>query len=154
MTILEALLAGIILYLLFHFGARWIVSIMSERIVAKLMSPEPTLNAELYPESQFIIQVTDIEIACQRPDGSCEKVAWDDLQKVEILTTSDGPFAPDVLWLLHGKDKGCVIPQGATGDSELLELLQRLPGFDNTRFMQAMGSTSETSFICWEKTQA
>ena len=88
---------------------------MSERITAKLMTPEPLLQAKLDPESQFIIQVTDTEIVCHRPDGICEKVAWDDLQKVEILTTSDGPFPPDVLWLLHGKDKGCVIPQGAKG---------------------------------------
>lgn len=154
MTILETLLVGFIFYPLLHFGARWIVSIMSERIVAKLMSPAPLLQAKLDPESQFIIQVTDTEIVCHRPDGSYEKVAWDDLQKVEILTPSERPFPPDVLWLLHGKDKGCVIPQGATGDSELLELLQRLPGFDNTSFMQAMGSTSEASFICWEKTHA
>lgn len=93
MTILEALLAGIILYLLFRFGAPWIVSIMSERIVAKLMSPAPLLQAKLDLDSQFIIQVTDTEIACQRPEGSCEKVAWDDLQKVEILTPKRTPFS-------------------------------------------------------------
>ena len=40
---------------------------------------------------------------------------------------------PDVFWILAGTStsSGCVIPQGATGDSALLERLQKLPGFDD-----------------------
>ncbi len=29
-----------------------------------------------------------------------------DLQKVEVVTTSEGPFAPDVFWVLHGTEGG------------------------------------------------
>lgn len=67
---------------------------------------------------------------------------WKHIQKIEIITTDDGPLAPDVFWLLHGTHSGCVIPQGATGESELLEWLQALPGFDNGALIEAMGSTS------------
>src|SRR5690349_20901347 len=74
----------------------------------------------LDPESRFIVRMTDTEVACERPDGKTERVVWSDLQRVEVLTTSDGPMAPDVFWILHGTDGGCVIPQGATGDRELL----------------------------------
>ena len=105
----------------------------------------------LDPESRFVVRVTDTDVACERPDGKTERVTWSDLQRVEVLTTSDGPMAPDVFWLLHGTDGGCAVPQGATGDSELLERLQRLPGFDNATFIEAMGSTSERRFLCWQR---
>ena len=75
------------------------------------------------------MRVSDSEVVCDRPDGKVERVGWADLQKVEVVTTGDGPVAPDVFWVLHGTDGGCAVPQGATGDSQLLERLQALPGF-------------------------
>ncbi|WP_395749469.1 hypothetical protein [Prosthecobacter sp.] len=75
-------------------------------------------------ESRFVIHLSETEVSCHRPDGMIESVRWDDLQKVEVLTNSDGPLLPDVFWLLHGTEKGCCIPQGATGDGALLDRLQ------------------------------
>ncbi|MFO1437842.1 MAG: hypothetical protein U1F81_05925 [Verrucomicrobiaceae bacterium] len=108
-------------------------------------------KAKLMPESQFIVTISEQAITCQRPDGTTESVRLDDLQKVDILTTSDGPFAPDVFWLLHGSAGGCSIPQGATGEPELLDYLQTLPAFDNQAVIQAMGSTQEALFTCWKR---
>jgi hypothetical protein len=105
----------------------------------------------LDPESRFVVRLTDTEVACERPDGKTGRVVWSDLKRVEVLTTSDGPMAPDVFWILHGTDKGCAIPQGATGDRELLERLQSSPGFDNETFIEAMGSMSERRFLCWQR---
>ena len=76
---------------------------------------------------------------------------WDDLQRVEIVTTDHGPFAPDVFWVLHGLKAGCVIPQGATGEKELLERLQALPGFRYEAVIEAMSSTENRRFLCWER---
>ena len=76
---------------------------------------------------------------------------WGDLQKVEVVTTGNGPFAPDVFWVLHGTGGGCLVPQGATGDKELLERLQALPGFDNRAFIEAMSCASERRFLCWQR---
>jgi len=97
------------------------------------------------------VRISDTEVACERPDGKTERVGWDDLQRVEILTTSDGPMASDVFWLLHGTNGGCAIAQGATGDRALLERLQALPGFDNAQVVEAMGSCSDRRFLCWQK---
>jgi hypothetical protein len=105
----------------------------------------------LVPESRFGVRLSDTDV-CERPDGKVERVGWADLQKVEVVTTGDGPFAPDVFWVLHGTDGGCAVPQGATGDSQLLERLQTLPGFDNKAFLAAMASTSDRRFLCWERT--
>ena len=103
------------------------------------------------PESRFIVHITDAEVSCERPDGKTERVGWSDLQRVEVLTTNDGPMAPDVFWLLHGTDSGCAVPQGAKGERDLLERLQALPGFDNAKLIKAMGSTRDRRFLCWQR---
>ena len=103
------------------------------------------------PESGFVVRLSDLDVACERPDGRIERVAWADLRKVEIVTTAEGPRHPDVLWVLHESDGGCVIPQGATGDGELLARLQSLPGFDNGAVIEAMTCTSDRRFLCWER---
>ncbi len=96
--------------------------------------------------------MTECDVSCHRPDGLVETVRWDDLERIDILTNSDGPFAPDCFWLLIGPGiTGCCVPQGATGDAELLARMQELPGFDNRGFMEAMGSHQEAIFTCWEK---
>ncbi len=105
----------------------------------------------LQPESHYLVQISESDVSCARPDGNMESVAWDDLQQVEIVTTDDGPFRPDVFWVLHGSTTGCVVPQGATGEPELLERLQQLPGFRNGAVMEAMCSADNRRFLCLEK---
>lgn len=109
------------------------------------------MSSPLQPETQFVVSLSDTEVICRRPDGQTERVAWEDLQRVEILTTPDGPFAPDTFWILSGADSGCVIPWGPTGDSELLERLQRLPLFDNMAVINCAKATEESMTLCWER---
>ena len=104
------------------------------------------------PESRFVVRLSDLEIVCERADGKVEQVRWTDLQKVEVVTTCDGPFAPDVFWILQGTDGNCAIPQGATGESQLLERLQALPGFDNCGLVEAMSSAIDGRFLVWQRT--
>ena len=127
---------------------------MAPRAVNRELHLERHLSeprARLEPESGFIVRLSESEIVCERPDGKVERVGWADLQKVEVVTTSDGPFAPDVFWVLHGTEGGCAVPQGATGDSQLLERLQALPGFDNGPVIEAMTCTSDRRFLCWQR---
>ena len=105
----------------------------------------------LEPESRFVVHLSDSEVVCERPDGTAERVSWSDLEKVEIITTGDGPFVTDVFWVLHGGQSGCAVPGGATGEMELLQRLQTLPGFDNEVLIEAMGCTSNKRFVCWQK---
>ncbi|MFO1484172.1 MAG: hypothetical protein U1F71_12510 [Verrucomicrobiaceae bacterium] len=147
-------LLGLVLILGFLFWLpKWASFRLANRALAKVLDPD-TPKARLMPESQFIIKVTEKSVTCHRPDGTTESVTWDDLQKVDIFTNSDGPLLPDVFLILHGTNKGCVIPQGATGQSKLLDRLQALPGFDNRALIDAMGSTQEATFCCWMKTPA
>jgi hypothetical protein len=74
------------------------------------------------------------------------------LDEVVIVTTSDGPFAEDLFWVLRSGDREEVIPSGYA--TNLLETLQRLPGFDNEAVIRAMGSTSDARFIVWRRSKA
>jgi hypothetical protein len=106
----------------------------------------------LQPGSRYVVRISESDMSCTHPNGTTESVAWDDLQQVEIVTTDDGPFRPDILWVLHGSNTGCVVPQGATGEPELLGRLQQLRGFRNKDVIEAMTSTENRRFLCWEKT--
>ena len=122
-----------------------------KEVWAYLQARDSKLLSVAGPESRFVVRLSDTEVVCERPDGKVERVGWADLQKVEVVTTGDGPFAPDVFWVLHGTDGGCAVPQGAAGDGQLLERLQTLPGFDNRSLIEAMSSTSDRRFLCWQK---
>lgn len=105
----------------------------------------------LYPECMFLVKVSSEEISVQRPDGTLEVLSLPELQEVAIVTNDSGPVGADVWWVLSRKSSGsaCSFPGGATGEQEVLKFVQKLPGFNNERFIQAMGSTSNARFVCW-----
>jgi len=112
------------------------------------------LNAAFTPdldfESKWVVNVSDTQVSCTRPNGQVESLDWDDLNIVVIETTNEGPYAADVFWYLVGKQTGCVVPLGATGEDDMVKRLQALPGFDNDAFCEAMTSTSNRKFIVWQ----
>jgi hypothetical protein len=105
----------------------------------------------LEPESLFVVRVGEAGVECDRPDGTCERVTWEDLQRVVVVSTSEGPMVPDTFWLLDGKTGGCAIPWGASGERELLERLQQLPGFDNGAVIAAATDVTDARRTCWER---
>ncbi len=85
--------------------------------------------------------------------GRCLEVAG--LASVRIQTTADGPFAPDVFWVLEPQDGApLVVPQEAPGFDGLLARLQRFPAFDNDAVIRAMGCTAAGAFLCWRSDAA
>jgi hypothetical protein len=140
-------LAAVIAWTVMTLGGRWWSrwSAGRHRRRATKHAPAPQ------PESRYVVRLSESGASCARPDGVTESVAWDDLRQVEIVTTDRGPLHPDVFWVLHGSKTGCAVPQGATGEPELLERLQRLPGFRNDVVIQAMGSAENRRFVCWQK---
>lgn len=132
---------------------RWLPALTGPAIdrVFVAMGGERKPLGSLKPESDCIVEMTDSHVCSTRPDGTIEEISWDELNGFDIETNSLGPFAPDVFWVLHGDERRCVIPQGATGDGALLERLQQLPGFDNETFIEAMASTSDATFEIWRR---
>ncbi len=105
----------------------------------------------LYPECLFVASISDGRITVTHPDRPVQSIALADLKEVAVVTNDSGPWGADVWWLLIGNEEGagCTFPGGATGEQTVLAELQRLPGFNNDAFIQAMGSTSNARFSCW-----
>ncbi len=105
-------------------------------------------------EAKWVVSVDEHQISCTRPNGVMESVDWKDLKLIEIQTTDEGPYLPDVFWYLIGDESGCLVPLGATGEKAMIERLQQLPGFDNEAVSDAMSSTSNRTFVCWQRSDA
>lgn len=92
-------------------------------------------------------------ITLARDDGTAETLPWTELANVSVLTTDEGPHAPDLFWVLRSRDgrKTLIVPMNARGEHDLLHAMQeRLEGFDNMAVVEAMGSTEKASFTIWE----
>jgi hypothetical protein len=111
--------------------------------------------ADLY-ESKWVVSVDARGVVCRHPSGREDSVLWDDLESVIIETNDSGPWGIDVVWILVGRQNqgGCLIPQGATGDKELLKWFERLPGFNNEQFIAAMCCADNKAFVCWRRPSA
>jgi hypothetical protein len=105
-------------------------------------------------EANYRVELSEEDAGCVDPGGRRNAVSWAALESVRVVTTGSGPFAPDVFWVLEGGGTKCVVPLGASGEPELLERLQALPGFDNEAFIKAMGSSEDASFPVWRREDA
>jgi hypothetical protein len=143
--------AGAVLLLIFLFR-RWagwrLRSVVKSLIARPREQREPV---RLIPESLYKVQLSEAGVSCARPDGTIESVEWSDLCKVELLTTDEGLFAPDVFWILCGSSSGCVVPQGATGEQQLMDQMGKLPGFNWKPVIEGMKTTRNQRFLCWSK---
>jgi hypothetical protein len=125
--------------------------------LSRLLSPLRALvpgryPARLSPECQVRVGFDDRDICCSYPEGTFRKVAWSELTEVRIRTTSEGPYLPDVFWLLRASEEEprIIYPQGAVGEAALLEALQRrLPGWNDQEVIRAMRCTDDAVFQVW-----
>jgi len=74
-----------------------------------------------------------------------------DIQEVQVKTTDQGPFAPDVFIVLLTSKGKCTIPHEIPGNLSLLDKLQELPGFSNETYIDAMSCCENRSFLCWKR---
>ena len=97
---------------------------------------------------QISVAVTSDGVTVVRSGAAAAGVRWSQLVEVAVVTTSAGPLADDVFVMLRVADRSsCLVPNPVA--TELVRWLVRLPGFDHDKFIAAMGSTSEASFVCW-----
>lgn len=112
----------------------------------------------LYPEHLWQVIITESAVRCTAANGEAVEISFDELRTVWIETTDEGPMTADVFWILEGGEGGVLkrmrIPQGATGEKELLPRLQQLPNFDNEAVIKSMMSTDNALFLCWKKSEA
>ena len=107
--------------------------------------------AQLNPESEFKVTITDLFIRVEHPSIVVEQVFWNDIHQISIITTDQGPFNPDVWLTLLGDDGICQIPQGCAGYDEVYDIVSQYEGFDIDEVIKAMQSTQNNEFILWKR---
>jgi hypothetical protein len=96
--------------------------------------------------------VTDEGVTVIQRERVREEVRWEDLVRVEIVTTDRGPWDDDLFYVLTSREgRDLVVPSEAPQSAEVLVRLQRLPGFDNQAVIESAGCTENRRFLCWEK---
>ena len=103
-------------------------------------------------EEQYVVEVSDTEIRCHRPDGTMDSLSWKNLRRVEVVVTEDVPL-PATFFTLHGPTSAVVIPEGATNADELSERLFELPEFDADVFVESMSAQTADTFVCWNRNE-
>ncbi|HOZ40329.1 MAG TPA: hypothetical protein PLL25_05950 [Flavobacteriales bacterium] len=91
------------------------------------------------------------EIHSFHPTHDYGSVKVDDIIEIGVLTTDEGPIAPDV-WIMLSDRNGlaCTFPSDAEGHKPVIELLLKFEGFDHRTFIEAMGSTSNAKCVVWQ----
>ncbi len=96
------------------------------------------------------VLVDDLGVTRRLSNGEEERVRWDALLEVAVVTTSEGPFQEDAFFVLTARDgTGCAISQSAAHEVDLLARLQKLPGFDNEQLIASMSSVGHARFVVW-----
>ncbi len=107
----------------------------------------------LWPERRIVVTLDETGITVRHPDR-VEQIAWDEMERVEVHTNDSGPWGPDVWFVIESPSGQCTYPQGATGEQEALDRLFELPGFKSEALINAMGSSENAVFVCWERSGA
>ena len=99
-------------------------------------------------ERAVIVQFDRKSIEVSYPVGSHQSIEWSSVQRILVETNDSGPWGTDVWWILDGGQHRCAFPQGATGEQEALEEIQRrFPTFA----IDGMNSTTGATFLCWPR---
>jgi hypothetical protein len=118
-------------------------------IVVRTVANMDRLRDELYINDETITR--RLASPVRRP--SEEKVRWDDLVRVLLITHETGPGRRDMLFLLYGKDRAGVAVPGPVADAHALAglLESRLPGFRGDQLDAARACPQRETFVLWEK---
>jgi hypothetical protein len=96
--------------------------------------------------------VVDVKGVRSSNSGEAEEgVTWLRLSRVAILASEAGPRAAGLyLVLFEGEKEACFVPLREPRGLELLDLLQRLPGWDDSALEKVSRKAGPGYFICWE----
>lgn len=95
-------------------------------------------------------QAANLTGAVDAPMASGQCIRWDAVSEIRLVTTSGGPWQPDVWLLFVGDSGGCSVPTEAEDFDRLWpELSKRFPGLDYQAIIAA--GTAESQKTIWKK---
>ena len=105
----------------------------------------------MYEEGESVYDINFIKDGFQYSDDYCKTILLKDIIEIKIVTTDEGPWLPDVFWVIKTPVAIITVEGDAPFFPVLLILLQRIPGFDNDEVIKAMSSTDWAEFIAFKK---
>jgi len=105
----------------------------------------------MYEEGETVYDINFIEGGIQFSDEYSKTLLFKDIIEIKIVTTDQGPWLPDVFWVLKAPNITITVEGDAPFFSFLLVQLQRINGFDNDQVIKAMQSTDWAEFIAFKK---
>jgi len=107
----------------------------------------------MYEERWQVKILTDI-LEVVDPNQDIQRIRLKDIQGIAIETNDSGPFGTDVIWYLSDGVSTISFPMGVTGETDAMNILQTLDGFDNQELINAMGCTDNKTFILLNRAKA
>ena len=103
------------------------------------------------PEAEYVVETGDDAVCVSDPKGQRCEIPWAELEAVDIVTTSGGPYLADYWYELRSSRAVCHVPMGATNDDALAERLRKLPGWSFEQEIAAASSVEDQRFTCWRR---
>jgi hypothetical protein len=100
-------------------------------------------------ECEYRLAITNDDVACEHRNRSREAIRWENVERIWLVTTSDGPRLPDHWLLLEGEVGGCSVPTEAVGFDAIWDELKRFAGFDYGPLIR--GGTDDARYLCWDR---
>ena len=98
-----------------------------------------------------IVELDERQLTYFSPDAG-GAVSLDDLSKIAIRTTDQGPFVSDMFWeWTDGSGQTLAIPSDAEGSEQIFDALSALSGVDYDAIMKASGEVTHNYFVIWRK---
>jgi len=82
-------------------------------------------------------------------DGAETSLRWTDLREVRIVSRSARSLSQGVRFELRDAATTLSIPR-PEATQDFIDRLQELPGFDTEVLIEAIGSTTDAEFVCWQ----
>jgi hypothetical protein len=96
------------------------------------------------------LQITDEGIMRKLPRGGSEYVRWSELREVSIVVTPGGEYAEEYFYVLVGTGtSGVLVGQRLAARHDLVSHLAKLPGYNHSNIMSALGSPVNQRFVVW-----
>lgn len=113
----------------------------------------PTDNSKWQRGTEPFITITEAELICQYPSSNkTDKITWDDIIRIDVITTDKGPAVCDVFILITDDNGSVAIPQDREEESKIvIDRIFKLPNFDFEQFIKAMSSAENNTFNVWRK---
>lgn len=149
--------AGVFLVIAEHSAMAWFCALFFTAVsLVLVMDLVPNNPLERRRKARTLarypkVSVDEDAIAIDDRKGSVATIPWSELERIAVLTTSDGPYTCDFFWVLESNAVVHMFASESEGADAAVTALTALPGFDYGAMLLAAGSVTDNIFPVWRR---